>query len=129
MRTYWLPEIALTFVGMQLDLDGHVKEVSMKVAQQPGFNGSLPADVEMNGEPRDFEGPLNNANGTYGTLLTGLATFNADLVQDPVGANGQPSYWWRGKIRAGAVLGSDIQTVTIGAQAAHIDEVCVQHAD
>jgi hypothetical protein len=117
------PEVALTLVGLQMVPREPVQEVSMLVAQQLGVNSSLPAWIEINGERHDFEGSFAQANNkVLGNATQGHARFKAQLVQDAPGPNG-PSYWHRGRLGARAVDGA-IETITIGAQAAHLDQIC-----
>jgi hypothetical protein len=117
------PEVALTMVGMQVIPNQPVQEVSMLVAQQLGLNGALPAYLEINGERHDFLGSFNQANNkVLGSAPAGRARFKADLVQDEPGENG-PSYWHRGRMGARALQGG-IETITIGAQAARVDQIC-----
>jgi hypothetical protein len=117
------PEVALTLVGLQMIPREPVQEVSMLVAQQLGVNASLPAYIEINGERHDFAGSFVQAhNKVLGNGSQGHARFKADLVQDAPTANG-PSYWHRGRMGARAVDGG-IETITIGAQAVHLDKIC-----
>ncbi len=117
------PEVALTYVGMQLIPVKPVKEVTMLVAQNLGRDGSRPAYIEINGERHDFSGSFNLADEReMGNLPAGRARFKASLEQDAAGANGQ-STWHRGRLGAVAVEGG-IESFTIGSFAAHIDMVC-----
>lgn len=117
------PEIALTLVGLQLRPREPVQEVSMLVAQQLGVNQNLPAYIEINGERHDFNGRFDQAhNKKLGNATQGHALFKAQMTQDPAGPNG-PSYWHRGRMGARAVDGG-IDTLTIGAQAVHLDQIC-----
>lgn len=117
------PEVALTLVALQMIPREPVQEVSLLVAQQLGVNGDLPAWIEINGERHDFAGSFAQANNKIlGNASQGHARFKAQLVQDAPGPNG-PSYWHRGRLGARAVDGG-IETITIGAQAAHLDQIC-----
>lgn len=120
-----LPEGEVIFVSMQIIPDNPVQEITLKVAQQLGITGELPALVEINGELHDFEGSFNVADSRlFGNFLTGRARFRSDLVQDAPGPNG-PSYWHRGLIRARALPGDSIQTFAFGAQIMRFDDVCI----
>lgn len=117
------PEVALTLVGMQLIPREPVQEVTLRVAQQLGAGGNLPAYVEINGERHDFAGSFAKSDGkVLGDAAVGRARIKADVVQDAAGTAG-PSYWHRGRIGVRAVSGG-IRTFTIGAQAAHLDQIC-----
>ena len=97
----------------------------MKFAQQLGVTGQLPANLEVNGDRRDFRGALSQADGgEMGDATKGMAKLRVNLVADASTQDQPNSYWHRGTVEVRATSGA-IESISFGAQAFNFDDVCI----
>lgn len=115
------PEIHTYLLNAQIIPNAPVSKVTMQIAQNVGASGNAKANLGVNGELREFSGPLSLADGKkMGKPGMGEVEVSVSLTPD-----GGDSYWHRGTLTLTALSGL-IEKVTIGAQGGNIDNACFE---
>lgn len=117
------PELHIAFVNVQIIPSQPATKVTMKLAQQLGVTGQLPANLGVNGDLHDFRGSFEKVDGKHlGSSTRGRAEVKVNLVPDPSTPE-NPSYWHRGTLGIRALSGG-IESISFGAQLMNFDNIC-----
>jgi hypothetical protein len=102
-------------VALQFLPNGGARKVSMKLAHQPGADGTRPNFVEVNGQRHEFRGSL--------AQMHGKSLGGADLKVELPGSSGN---YLVGRLSVSAA-GATINSFTLGSAELHVDDVCFEN--